>query len=227
MEGPQSALLLQEAARLASEVQELLQQELQRAPADRDEQLPSSRIQAAAAALLGSEVALCEHRLLELGCGPPDPQPVGNPPQSAQQAQPDSGGGGGGSAAAELEILERQLEVAAAKCAELERHKAAAEAKATEAEAAEAPAAALAATQRTAQRVAILAQKAHIERQELQLRLQRLKRSLSTAAATAGQAAAAASHAAASQHVQQLAGTATGSVIVAAERRLDKPVHVE
>ena len=88
-----------------------------------------------------------------------------------------------------------------------------------------------------AQRVAILAQKAHIERQELQLRLQRLKRSLSTAAAAAaGQAAAAAGQAAAAgaaspaaafQHDQQLAGTATGSLIVAAQRRLDKPVHVE
>lgn len=88
-----------------------------------------------------------------------------------------------------------------------------------------------------AQRVAILAQKAHIERQELQLRLQRLKRDRSTAAAApaaaalaseaAAPAAAAGSSAAAGQEVQQPAGNAAGSLFAAAKGRLDRAEQAE
>lgn len=88
-----------------------------------------------------------------------------------------------------------------------------------------------------AQRVAILAQKAHIERQELQLRLQRLKRDRSTAAAApaaaalaseaAAPAAAAGSSAAAGQEVQQPAGNAAESLFAAAKGRLDRAEQAE
>lgn len=66
MEGSPEALLLPEAARLACELDALLQRELQKDPQFRDEHLPANRLQLAATALLQLEARLCERRLQEL-----------------------------------------------------------------------------------------------------------------------------------------------------------------
>lgn len=92
-----------------------------------------------------------------------------------------------------------------------------------------------------ATRVAILAQKASIERQELQLRVRRLKRSRSSAregaggdapaaaapAPAAAPEAAAGSSTAAGQQVQEEEGMAPSSPLAAVHGRLDQPEQAE